>query len=145
MNRNPRRKAGDTTGQGRATNPNRRNRRWGALFRVPSFSARRLSLYGRHQTVGRLFERADTGRYAVLLAVSKGWRWVVQSCVFSCKVARSGLGLPGRLPPSLRRSIEFRRLGVTEVREYPSRRPKAENTAFLAAPRDSGTVPGEVA
>ena len=34
----------------------------GGRFRVLPFSARRLSLYGRRQTAGRLLVRADTGR-----------------------------------------------------------------------------------
>ena len=42
------------------------------------------------------------------------------------------------IPPSLGRSHEFTRSSMTEGAEYPSRRPKAENTAFLARLRDSG-------
>jgi len=58
---------------------------------------------------------------------------------------KSGLyGFEPLVSPSLGRSHEFTRCGVTEAREYPSRRPKAENTAFLGAPRDSGIVSGEV-
>jgi len=136
-----------TTGQGRPTDPNRRNRRWQARFRVPPFSARRQNRFDETRRPDSGTLPFDTGRYGVCGLVCSGYavwpdlrlsglilRQVAQGCAGRRDPVEELLATD-RLSLSLRRSIEFRRYQHTERRGIPvseGRLVRPENTAFLA-------------
>jgi hypothetical protein len=101
VNRNPRREAGDTTGQGRAIGPARRNRSVGGRFRVPSFSVRRQNRFDETRRPGRSVLPCDTGRFSVRCCETINCHEETPSCPSSGKVALTGT------PPNASRRVRL--------------------------------------
>ena len=125
MRTNPRRRAGDTTGQGRAIGPARRNRSVGGRFRVPPFFARRQNRFDETRRPGRSVLPFDTGRFGIRCRATTNWRQVVQRCVTSGKVARSRVTSPPNVRRWPRLDLHVGQLGNRRESPEAGERPEA--------------------
>jgi hypothetical protein len=139
MNLKPRKRAGDDrSGPPLTSALNRRNGRWGALFRNWPFSSRLQVSFGRRRTAGRACLCAVTGRYAPQNRPQNCSHVTAESDCYTLRIAplprksadRTALNrcyVPSDTAPCagtsgyLLRSHEGGRASMTERREYPSR------------------------
>jgi hypothetical protein len=145
---------GMTTREGRQQRPSQGNRVWADVFRVVFFTVRPQSVYANGRRPATSVVPSDTGRHGVRCGVTTGcanWPNVAPVGTIRRQTSQGNAGrrefdqlvATARPSWSLRRSHDCMRYKHDRTAGIPvSERglvPR-ENTAFLAAVRDSGSV-----